>query len=123
MSNSILDSLYTHLSGFISDLYTLQAEKDWPEGQEGKFWDRILLLLGEVYCALGTYNVTNSKTDLHRNLINAGLNFSVRWESWINGLQPASLKSGASKIMHEQLLRWVKGACKAYRIWLIDSGK
>lgn len=112
--------LLTHLRALFYDLLALQSEGDWPTGPAAGFANAGMLLLSEIVGALEAYHVTHNKYDLHRACIMAGLDFSTRWETWIDSLKPADLTTVASKVFHEQLLRWFKGAIKAYRIWLID---
>ena len=60
------------------------------------------------------------KVKMNRDLILSSLDFLQRWETWLDGLKSGSFQYSATRIFHEMLIRFSKGAIKAYRCWRID---
>lgn len=119
----MLYALMTYLRSFIKDLDSVKSAGEWPNDLYVGFYDAGVILLRDIESALQKHHIFHSNIQLHRDLVTAGLDFTARWEVWLNELKPNDLSVGASKVFHEQLLRWSKGALKAWRIWLIDSTK
>ena len=124
-SNRIMFAIISaHIKSLYVDLDTCRREGDWsinPAQQE--IYDAGMIALRDVIEALDTYYISINSVRLHQDLITIGMDFTLRWESWISTLGPGSLKSASSKLFHEYLLRFTKGALKYYRIWRIDSNK
>jgi hypothetical protein len=83
-----------------------------------------LLLSKDISAVLDKFYITKNKKQLHEDLITAGIAFQHRWQEWLDRSTLETFRYyPASKLFHEQLLRWYKGAIKTYRIWLIDLAK
>lgn len=77
----------------------------------------------EIADAFDAYYISQDRKLLHRNIVMSLLTFQDVWHVWLNKLQDGDLPHRATKVLHEMLLRFSKGALKAYRIWLTDLQK
>ena len=108
----------TNLKRFLEDLEgTEVSTPNRPLFDAGK------VALKESIAALEAYFLTPDAARCNKELICAAMDFSQKWETWIEGLGPGSLKHAPSKVFHEFLLRFFKGCVKAWRIWRIDLAK
>lgn len=82
--------------------------------------DAAVIFLREASNAVGN-PIDNAQ--MSKDLVISALDFSQRWENWLNGLKYGDLEHPATKVLHEMLLRLFKGYIKAYRCWLIDTRK
>ena len=114
-----------HLKALLKDLETCQREGDWRSIQNVQvpIYHAGMVALREIVSALDMYFITKDSAKLHQELISAGMNFTTRWDVWLQTVRPGDLKSNSAKIFHEYLLRFAKGALKSYRIWRIDLSK
>ncbi len=76
-----------------------------------------------VTSAMNGYFVSGDAEKFHREVISALMDFTQIYDDWIKVLQSPDLKHAASKTLHSMLLRYAKGAVKAYRCWKIDCQK
>ena len=118
----LVDIVTPHLRSMLHDIETYYIESPVPARYKS-LYDAGIIALHELILACEANFVNRNVTRLHQDLITVGLNFIARWEIWIDTLSYGSLKSAASKTFHEYLMRFFKGALKAYRIWLIDRNK
>ena len=81
------------------------------------------IFLEEITRVLDKYFISADADKLNRGIIMAGMDFTLRWESWINNLHASQLKHPATKTFHQFLLRFAKGALKSHRCWRIDLNK
>ena len=84
-----------------------------------------VLLMREWCQALSEHTASGSADHvrLNRDLITAAMEFNQRWDDWISALRYPDLPHVSTKVFHEMLLRFSKGAVKAWRCWLIDLRK
>lgn len=73
--------------------------------------------------SLHFYEAHKDNERLNRDLISAAMDFVQQWDDWFNSLEAPQLKHASSKMFHSYLLRYVKGALKAWRCWRIDLRK
>lgn len=73
--------------------------------------------------SLKDYDIHADSDRLNRDLIGVAMDFTQQWDNWICALEAPQLKNTSSKIFHSFLLRYVKGALKAWRCWRIDLRK
>ena len=73
-----------------------------------------------ISTALDDYYIDLDEVAASRKCITAVMEFQDRWELW---LETAKFDHWSSKIFHERLLRFSKGAVKRWRIWVIDGQK
>ena len=114
-----------HLKALLKDLETCQRNGDWRDIPNVRvpIYHAGMVALREIVNALEMYFITKDSTKLHQELISAGMNFTTRWDIWLQTLSPGDLKWNSAKVFHEYLLRFTKGALKSYRIWRIDTAK
>ena len=112
-------AISNHIKGLLADL------GDCPE--LGTVYNPLAyagkVFLEETARVLDEYFITADIDKLNRGIILAGMDFTLRWESWINGLHASQLKHPATKTFHQFLLRFAKGALKSHRCWRIDLQK
>ena len=117
----VLSLAVNHLKSILKDLECCRDDGSWKiQPSQSALYDAGLIAFRDAINALDTYFVTQNATKVHQELITVGMEFCARWERWIAGLRCGSLESAATKTFHEYLLRFTKGALKAYRIWRID---
>ena len=73
--------------------------------------------------SLNFYEAHKDSERLNRDLIGAVMDFVQQWDDWYNSLENCQLKHASSKMFHSYLLRYAKGALKAWRCWRIDLRK
>lgn len=78
-----------------------------------------LRALYRIQAVLMTYYVRVERGPLHQGLIESIWDFVSEWERW-QDTKP-EFKYYHTKLLHAYLLRFAKGALKAYRIWRIDT--
>lgn len=85
---------------------------------------RILLdagLAALTECSAVGHKYANGEIDgtgLHRGLILAVMDFSLKWETWLDS--GVRFRHTATLVFHRLLLRAVKGAIKRWRLWRVD---
>lgn len=67
--------------------------------------------------------ITNpiSSDQMQKDLILSALDFSHRWEEWLHKLKYDDLDHKATRVLHEMLLRFFKGAIKNWRVWKMNA--
>ncbi len=110
-----------HFKALVKDLSESRNDGSWviPIAQE-PFRDAAFSAATEIEAALNGYFFDQDTAKLQQLLINAGMNFNQRWDTWAETMQ---FESSASKLLHGILLRFSKGAMRHWRLWIIDSGK
>ena len=104
-----------HLKALLRDVEKCKRDGDWtPDAVQNAG----LIAFKDAISALDDYFISANKVKIHRDLITVGMEFCTRHEQWLN-TSPAS----TTKTFHEYILRFSKGSLKAWRIWLVDSGK
>ena len=120
----IIHIITSHLRVLLYDIETCYADGSLKIQPSSKaLYEAAIIAFHETILACESYFATQDIHRLHQDIIMTGMNFTMRWEIWIGTLGPCSLKSAASKTFHEYLLRFSKGALKAWRIWKIDAAK
>ena len=112
VASPVLSVVARHLKSLSDDLSNTSGSVS-PEFRD--LYSAALVLLAEISDSM----LSHDKVELHRRIILASMDFTQRWEMWIDS-SSESLKYKYSKAFHEYLLRYVKGCIKGYRIWRID---
>ena len=117
----IVYAILLHSKALVKELTISRNDGSWiiPIAQE-PFREAAFIAAGEVIAAMDGYFLDQNRAKLHQLLINAGMNFNQRWDSWIETMQ---FESSASKLFHGILLRFSKGVMRHWRLWLIDAEK
>ena len=116
----LLNKIQTHLWELAN---TVEAESVLPV--YSPFKSHCVLFLRDCARAIGDHVTSGSadKTKLNRDLITVSMEFTQRWDDWLDGIKYPDFPHAATKTFHQMLLRFSKGAVKAWRCWLIDLQK
>jgi hypothetical protein len=92
--------------------------KDLESEYRSETEDKLLLAgldcLKEITAITDSYYVDNDSVKVQRSVITSIMTFHDRWERELPNYQ------GPTSTFHQYLLRFSKGAIKAWRIWLVD---
>ena len=112
----MISNLSKHLQALNADL----KKQNWKTPEQAQFAGIVSILLEDIISELDGYFIAADSDRAQRDIISSCMDFTARWEVW---LESTHFQAPASKVFHEQILRWVKGSLKAWRIWRIDSLK
>ncbi len=117
----IADIFLTHFKALVDDLAVSRKDGSWviPIAQE-PFREAAFIAANEMIIAINGYFIDQNRVKLSQILINAGMDFNQRWDTWTETMP---FESSASKLFHGILLRFSKGIMRHWRIWLIDAAK
>ncbi len=110
-----------HTRELVNDLEECIKDGSWKVTDvQRPFQDAMLTGLREALTGMDAYYIDRDRVKLNQILINAAMNFNHRWDTWLSS---DGVKSFAAKTCHSMLLRFSKGAVKAWRGYLIDAIK
>lgn len=113
--------ILTHLRAMLLDFQKCRAEGDKFDlsAVNLRLFDTGLVALNDVVNAFNGYWVSNDRNAFHREIITASMHFTKRWEDLLAAPDSSSLTK-IVRVLHEFIIRHLKGLTKAYRIWHCD---
>lgn len=110
----LINSLSAHIKTFADEF----GNSEFQPGQAALAKAGHIFML-DISSAMDDYFITTDKVKFNRSLVSSAMEFIQRWEDWME----VTRLPKATRVYHEFLVRFSKGAVKATRCWIIDLQK